>query len=103
MYYDNSCCLRFTWKYPYFGSELIDYVSKTKDKFENNINQTKSTLKDLEERNPRSSQISDLREFLAENEKEYEACKVFMLECIRDRNRVFDLALGDVVYFGIIE
>ena len=48
------------------------------------------------------SRIILLRALIEDFGKQYEACKVYCKEFQRNPSREFTLALGDVVYFGLI-
>ncbi len=105
MHNDFRIANREGWKFTYQGGDLASHVFKTWQKYfalEKAYRQKLSANIDNPAVSTSDKESKSLNEKLVEAGKLKEQCAVFHHECIRLPDREFHLAIGDVLFFGIV-
>lgn len=92
------------WKYTYRGDELLPYVQKKLDTYENLETEARHELsRRLSDPGVKanSTKNEELRNKISTYGTEREKCLVWVHEFSRNPDHVFQLSLGDVTYFDI--
>ena len=106
MHYEFQNVNRETWKYTYTGAELmLAAIDMRCDYREKELAARKKVIDLLADaRVPHNDPVvAEARRDIEANGKQYEACKIFAHEFERNKDREYQLALGDVVYFGLVD
>lgn len=106
MYNEHRSANRSDWKYAYKGAELLPYARK---KLEYHSEQENAARREAAalltdptvQRN--SEAVKRAEQAITEHGDAAEKCKVWVHQFQRESDRDFQLALGDVVYFGLVD
>ena len=106
MYFDHSITSRHGFSYPYKGAELVD---KAFDRLRETAGRQREVREEVIKltADPHVSP-SDNRNLIAKKQlealgKEVEELTVHAHQFRREPDRTFNLSLGDVVYFGLVD
>lgn len=104
MYFDHSNTNREVWKYTHKGAELAVEAQRLHDEaFEKEMAARQEMARLLEDPTV-GHESDDVRKAKSQIEKwgkQREQCAVFTYEFAKNSEREFQLALGDVVFFGL--
>jgi hypothetical protein len=105
MYHEFRNPNRSGWKYTYLGKDLLPYaklclVNYYKAESEARIKMS-TLIKDMT-RSQDDGDISKCRDAIESNGSQREELMVFVHEFTRQPDREYHLALGDVVFFGML-
>lgn len=106
MYFEHSNANRETWKYSYFGRDLLPYAIRAYQGYLAEEKKARAELSALIadiKISHESKQVQDAKRSIEFNGKQREACSVYVHEFERSRDREFHLNLGDVVFFGLVK
>jgi hypothetical protein len=106
MYNDFRHVTREDWKYAYKGSEMLEFARKRHDDYlsrETSARQEMSKLLQDMRVSTSDDRVKKLEKDIETCANLREQCAVFVHEFSRTPDREFSLALGDVVFFGILE
>lgn len=102
MYHEFRNVNRSGWKYTYTGKELLPYAKKRLVAAESEARTKMSELiKDMK-RSQDDSDIVKCRQAIESNGSQREELMVFVHEFTRQPDKEYYLALGDVVFFGLL-
>jgi hypothetical protein len=105
MYHEFRNVNRSGWKYTYTGKDLLPYAKKRLAEYYAAESEARSKMSELIKDMRRSQDDSDIvkcRQAIESNGSQREELMVFVHEFSRQPEKEHYLALGDVVFFGLL-
>lgn len=104
MYNDRHGNNRDGWSFPYTGAELLKHAERKRDQMRTQEMEARNEMSRLladPSQNASSAHIDTFKHRITEYATVYEQCVIWCHEFERNREREYNLKLGDVSFFEI--